>query len=142
MDPCYYTWRSARMYRFHRETTEESVSTLEDHVTQDPAAASEKNHLGDGAPPENGTGSISQHASLWRRVLGLENLEIKDQSRIFRLCISPLLLLRHPAAVWGSLMWAVTFTWVIIQGAVATQIFGYCTHRTISQQQLLETWSV
>ncbi|PMD12447.1 MFS general substrate transporter [Hyaloscypha hepaticicola] len=94
-------------------------------VLLDSVAALEKTHLGDGALPEIGTGSISQHASLWRRVLGLENLEIKDQSRIFRLCISPLLLLRHPAAVWGSLMWAVTFTWVIIQGAVATQIFGY-----------------
>jgi hypothetical protein len=113
---------------FHRETTEKSISTLEDHITQDSVAAVEKVLLNNGALLENGIGSVSQHASLWRRTLGLENVEIKDQSRIFRLCISPIFLLRHPAVVWGSLMWAVTFTWVIIQGAVATQIFGYAPY--------------
>jgi MFS family permease len=125
---------------FHRETTEESISTLEDHVTQDSVPTREKVPLGNEALLENGTGSVSQHVSLWRGALSLENIEIKDESRIFRLCISPLFLLRHPAVIWGSLMWAVTFTWVIIQGAVATQIFGYPL--IISQQRLLETSSV
>ncbi|KIW18725.1 hypothetical protein PV08_03014 [Exophiala spinifera] len=38
---------------------------------------------------------------------------------------TPLLLLRHPATIWACVMWSVTFTWVIIQGAVASQIFAY-----------------
>jgi hypothetical protein len=56
--------------------------------------------------------------------LGLQTLEIKDQSRIIQLCITPFLLLHHPAVIWGCIMWSVTFTWVIIQGAVATQVFA------------------
>ncbi|KAF2808831.1 MFS transporter-like protein [Mytilinidion resinicola] len=68
-------------------------------------------------------GSSSQPAPLWRRALGLQNLEIKDQSRVLKLCVTPLLILRHPAVIWGSAMWSVVFTWVIIQGAVADQIF-------------------
>jgi MFS family permease len=77
-----------------------------------------------GETPETQTGIISKRASLWRRALGIEHLEIKNQTRIIQHCIMPFFLLRHPAVIWGCIMWSVTFTWVIIQGAVATQIFS------------------
>ncbi|KAF2786915.1 MFS transporter-like protein [Melanomma pulvis-pyrius CBS 109.77] len=67
--------------------------------------------------------SSSSVAPLWRRILGLEDLEIKDQSRVLKLCMTPLFILRHPAVIWAAAMWSVVFTWVIIQGAVADQIF-------------------
>ncbi|RDW81265.1 uncharacterized protein DSM5745_04822 [Aspergillus mulundensis] len=38
-------------------------------------------------------------------------------------CIEPLSLLLHPIVAWGCIMWAVTFTWRILIGAVASQIF-------------------
>ncbi|TGO53192.1 hypothetical protein BCON_0128g00200 [Botryotinia convoluta] len=31
---------------------------------------------------------------------------------------------RHPAVLWGCLMWSVIFTWIILIGAVVSQIFG------------------
>ncbi|PYH87113.1 hypothetical protein BO82DRAFT_397041 [Aspergillus uvarum CBS 121591] len=37
--------------------------------------------------------------------------------------LSPLALLLHPIVIWGCIMWSVTFTWTILVGAVASQIF-------------------
>ncbi|ETS76476.1 hypothetical protein PFICI_11863 [Pestalotiopsis fici W106-1] len=37
--------------------------------------------------------------------------------------VAPLRLLRHPIIIWACAMWSVTFSWTIIQGAVADQIF-------------------
>jgi hypothetical protein len=39
--------------------------------------------------------------------------------------VEPLTLLLHPATIWACVMWSVTFSWVIIQGAVASQIFAF-----------------
>ena len=68
-------------------------------------------------------GASSSVVSLWRRVLGLRDLQIKNQRQILVVCIEPILILRHPTVIWSCAMWSVTFTWVIIQGAVADQIF-------------------
>ncbi|PYH46222.1 synaptic vesicle transporter [Aspergillus saccharolyticus JOP 1030-1] len=37
--------------------------------------------------------------------------------------VSPLAILLHPVVLWGCIMWSVTFTWTILLGAVASQIF-------------------
>jgi hypothetical protein len=60
---------------------------------------------------------------LWCRALGLRILPTKNQSRFLELSVTPILMLRHPAVLWSAAMWSVVFTWVIIQGAVADQIF-------------------
>jgi MFS family permease len=86
--------------------------------------AGEKNVLDDETSvPDLDVGSVAQVHTFWKRTIGLNGFEIRDQSRLLKLLVSPFLLLRHPAVVWGCCMWAVTFTWVIIQGAVASQIF-------------------
>jgi hypothetical protein len=71
-----------------------------------------------------GVGStVPAHLPFWRRALGLETLQIKNQSRLPRDCVTPILLLCHPAVVWGSAIWSVVFIWVFIQGAVADQVY-------------------
>jgi MFS family permease len=72
---------------------------------------------------DHGVGSASEQRSLWNGMMGLNGFKIQDQSRLLILLVEPFLLLRHPVVIWGCCMWAVTFTWVIIQGAVAAQIF-------------------
>ena len=55
--------------------------------------------------------------------IGLHLIEIKSFSHLPKMIVSPFLALRHPAVVWAAVMWSVFFTWVIIQGAVADQIY-------------------
>ncbi|KAH7357025.1 MFS transporter-like protein [Rhexocercosporidium sp. MPI-PUGE-AT-0058] len=109
---------------FDRQIADVDVETTEDHIPQSVSDSRQKESLNDEVVNDSTAGTVLLPSSLWSRALGLEHIEIKDQSRIFALCVSPLLLIRHPAIVWGSMMWAVTFTWVIIQGAIATQVFG------------------
>lgn len=45
-------------------------------------------------------------------------------SQVTRELWSPLTLAWYPANIWASLVWMVTFTWIIVQGGVATQIWG------------------
>lgn len=59
----------------------------------------------------------------WRNLLSLQNITFEHPSLLLPMLMSPLALLGHPAVLWGSAMWSVTFSWVIIQGAVADQIF-------------------
>jgi MFS family permease len=83
------------------------------------------NEVGSGRnSADTAQGSVITDAPRWKRFLGISHLQFTGQSRIFSLCISPFTLLRHPAALWACAMWAVTFTWVIIQGTVAVPIFG------------------
>jgi MFS family permease len=63
-------------------------------------------------------------APKWKSYLGVQTVSFTKQSRIIKLLVSPLTLLRHPAVIWASVMWSVTFTWVIIQGAIASQVFA------------------
>ncbi|KAL4961176.1 carbon-nitrogen hydrolase [Aspergillus stella-maris] len=44
-------------------------------------------------------------------------------TNLLRALIDPLALAINPIVIWGCLMWSVTFTWTILLGAVASQIF-------------------
>ncbi|WAO82870.1 MFS domain-containing protein [Fusarium falciforme] len=44
-------------------------------------------------------------------------------TQLIPILLRPLGLARHPAIIWACVMWSVTYGWVIIQGAVADQIF-------------------
>lgn len=44
-------------------------------------------------------------------------------SQVMQELWSPLTLAWYPANIWASLVWMVTFTWIIVQGGVATQIW-------------------
>jgi MFS family permease len=82
---------------------------------------------GTSTPPELGKTKLQTEphpASTWRRFLALDAVSSGAPSQVLAALIAPLSLLSHPVAIWGYLMWSVTFTWVIIQGAVADQIWG------------------
>lgn len=79
------------------------------------------------SPPESTDTKIHAEpytVSPWKRFLALDAVCSGDPSQVLAALIAPLSLLGHPVAIWGYLMWSVTFTWVIIQGAVADQIWG------------------
>ncbi|THV50301.1 hypothetical protein BGAL_0156g00090 [Botrytis galanthina] len=67
--------------------------------------------------------SYSQ-VSSWKYHFGFGAIRFRNQSRVFKLCVDPIILLAHPAVLWGCLMWSVIFTWIILIGAVVSQIFG------------------
>ncbi|KAF7883689.1 uncharacterized protein EAF02_005609 [Botrytis sinoallii] len=62
--------------------------------------------------------------SSWKYHFGFGAVKFRDQSRVFKLCVDPIILLAHPAVLWGCLMWSVVFTWIILIGTVVSQIFG------------------
>ncbi|KAK6598075.1 major facilitator superfamily transporter [Botrytis cinerea] len=62
--------------------------------------------------------------SSWKYHFGFGAVKFRNQSRVFKLCLDPIILLAHPAVLWGCLMWSVVFTWIILIGAVVSQIFG------------------
>lgn len=70
-----------------------------------------------------GIGSVIETSLMWKRVLGVETVKMGNTKEMATALISPLLLLRHPAVVWGCLMWMANFSWIIIQGSIATQIW-------------------
>ncbi|RDW63540.1 MFS transporter-21 [Coleophoma cylindrospora] len=113
---------------FERETTtEEPIRTLHHtEVNTVPYTPGEKETASD-ADNENEDSAVGQLIEPAKfnlsRDLGLGSLKIHDQLRIFEMCVTPIMLLRHPGVIWAAAMWSVTFTWVIIQGAVADQIF-------------------
>ncbi|KAL3488553.1 carbon-nitrogen hydrolase [Aspergillus germanicus] len=45
------------------------------------------------------------------------------ESNLFLALLEPLALTVHPIVAWACIMWSVTFTWTILLGAVASQIF-------------------
>ncbi|KAL4908877.1 hypothetical protein BDW74DRAFT_165598 [Aspergillus multicolor] len=55
-------------------------------------------------------------------VLGYDPRSLPPRN-ILLACLEPLTILLHPIIAWGCIMWAVTFTWTILLGAVASQIF-------------------
>jgi hypothetical protein len=79
------------------------------------------------SPPEatnTGLQTEPHPVSAWKEFFALDVVSSGDPSQVLAALIAPLGLLSHPVAIWGCLMWSVTFTWVIIQGAVASQIWG------------------
>ena len=69
-------------------------------------------------------GELQSSLSFRQSVLNINGFKCQGISHIIPELVGPVLLLRHPGVVWACAMWAVTFTWVIIQGAVASQIFA------------------
>ncbi|KAI8724335.1 MFS domain-containing protein [Fusarium sp. LHS14.1] len=61
--------------------------------------------------------------ALWKQILGLQNVQMQPVTQLIPVLLRPLGLPRHPDIVWACAMWSVTYSWVIIQGAVADQIF-------------------
>ncbi|PWY90286.1 MFS transporter [Aspergillus sclerotioniger CBS 115572] len=47
----------------------------------------------------------------------------RQQTNLLIALVEPLILIIHPIIAWGCIMWAVTFTWTILLGAVASQVF-------------------
>ncbi|EEU43803.1 uncharacterized protein NECHADRAFT_89568 [Fusarium vanettenii 77-13-4] len=52
-----------------------------------------------------------------------DHVQMQPVTQLIPILLRPLGLPRHPAIVWACAMWSVTYSWVIIQGAVADQIF-------------------
>ncbi|KAK2000879.1 MFS transporter [Colletotrichum falcatum] len=55
--------------------------------------------------------------------LGLHRMRRESFRRLPAMIASSFKALGHPVVIWASAMWSVFFTWVIIQGAVADQIY-------------------
>ncbi|KAJ5681338.1 uncharacterized protein N7477_001278 [Penicillium maclennaniae] len=60
---------------------------------------------------------------VWRSILRLQLVQVPGTRDFLTNIVQPLALLLHPIVIRGSLMWAVTFTWTILLGAVVSQIF-------------------
>lgn len=60
----------------------------------------------------------------WKKFFGLQHTQSVSAKGLLPGAYKPFLMLRHPATIWGCIMWSMTFTWVIVLGAVASQIFG------------------
>ncbi|KAI1019937.1 hypothetical protein LB503_006097 [Fusarium chuoi] len=63
-------------------------------------------------------------APPWKKICGVQHLQFASAKELLPGLVSPILMLRHPAVIWGCIMWSITFTWVIVLGTVADQIFG------------------
>lgn len=63
-------------------------------------------------------------SALWRRALGVQRVRFGKGSELVPLVLRPLMLLLHPAIMWTSATWAISFGWGIVTGLVASQIFG------------------
>ncbi|KAH7243730.1 major facilitator superfamily domain-containing protein [Fusarium redolens] len=59
----------------------------------------------------------------WKKIVGV-HLQFASAKELLPSLVSPVLMLRHPVVIWGCIMWSITFTWVIVLGTVADQIFG------------------
>ncbi|KAJ5295137.1 hypothetical protein PENANT_c035G04522 [Penicillium antarcticum] len=55
--------------------------------------------------------------------IGLDSVMFPDRPNLIIACIKPWYILIHPIVAWECVMWAVVFTWTILVGAVASQIF-------------------
>ncbi|KAJ5584530.1 uncharacterized protein N7459_004330 [Penicillium hispanicum] len=89
----------------------------------------------DAADPEKEKGGIvavsdpavdqsrSTSGSLMACILGDSSLRPPAPHNLLVACVKPLAILPHPVVLWECVMWAVVFTWTILLGAVASQIF-------------------
>lgn len=73
--------------------------------------------------PEEAMDDTPGRVALWRRCLGMKNFEPQGFRNLLPMMLSPILLLRHPAILWACAMWSVTFSWTIILGGIADQIY-------------------
>lgn len=73
---------------------------------------------------ERASMTTSMDSTTWKRIMGVQHVRMGSLSQLGRKTWSPLTLAWYPGNVWASLVWMVTFTWIIVQGGVATQIWG------------------
>ncbi|KAH8647074.1 MFS transporter-like protein [Tricladium varicosporioides] len=91
-----------------RESTEKKAMDLEStQVTESPQL-----------------GSSSTKRPKWQHVLGVQYAAFDNPVRILPALGAPLILLAHPVVIWSCAMWSVVFTWVIIIGTTASQIYA------------------
>ncbi|KAI0168508.1 major facilitator superfamily domain-containing protein [Pestalotiopsis sp. NC0098] len=69
-------------------------------------------------------GARKQDIPAWKAFLGLPRHSYKGCMHLVAILLEPFRLLLNPIVIWACAMWSVAFSWVIIQGAVADQIFG------------------
>ncbi|KXJ85322.1 major facilitator superfamily domain-containing protein [Microdochium bolleyi] len=67
---------------------------------------------------------FTPNRKIWRRLLGVQHIRFGTFGDVWRGLVEPLALLWHPAAIWSCVLWSIIFTWVIVLGAVAAQIFS------------------
>ncbi|EXK36905.1 hypothetical protein FOXG_09019 [Fusarium oxysporum f. sp. lycopersici 4287] len=70
------------------------------------------------------TAPVVESVTPWKKICGLQHLQFASAQELLPSLVSPILMLRHPVVIWGCIMWSITFTWVIVLGTVADQIFG------------------
>lgn len=69
------------------------------------------------------TTPVVESVTPWK-ISGVQHLQFASAEELLPSLVSPILMLRHPVVIWGCIMWSITFTWVIVLGTVADQIFG------------------
>ncbi|KAH6681434.1 MFS transporter-like protein [Halenospora varia] len=91
-----------------RESTEKKVTDLQ----STPVAET----------PQLGTSNTQR--ARWQNILGVQHGAFNSPTRILSALVAPLTLLAHPVVIWSCAMWSVVFTWVIIIGTTASQIYA------------------
>jgi MFS family permease len=76
----------------------------------------------------------SKTAPFWKRVLVIEGFQLGSLRDLTVGLTRPIAFLRHPVAIWSCLLWSIIFTWVIILGAVADQVFAAPPYNMIPSQ--------
>ncbi|QQK48093.1 Major facilitator superfamily domain, general substrate transporter [Penicillium digitatum] len=89
------------------------------HTPKDENSAAEKMNTGSSLHAT----SEEPRCSWWSSTFAFSQVKSNRKSSLLMACIKPLYLIWHPIAIWGCLMWSVTFTWAILLGAVVSQIF-------------------
>ncbi|EXA38212.1 hypothetical protein NW761_012704 [Fusarium oxysporum] len=70
------------------------------------------------------TAPVVESVTPWKKICGVQHLQFASAKELLPSLVSSILMLRHPVVIWGCIMWSITFTWVIVLGTVADQIFG------------------
>ncbi|KAK6222289.1 hypothetical protein LQW54_000989 [Pestalotiopsis sp. IQ-011] len=73
---------------------------------------------------KNTPGAFETTTSAWRALIGVPKHSYQGSTHLVGILLAPFKLLLNPIVIWACAMWSVAFSWVIIQGAVADQIFG------------------
>lgn len=89
-----------------------------------PAHPTDSPDVGTTRPDESKTRSVTTEIPAWKAFLGLPRHSYKSSMHLVAILFEPFKLLLNPIVIWACAMWSVAFSWVIIQGAVADQIFG------------------
>ncbi|VUC30628.1 unnamed protein product [Clonostachys rosea] len=106
---------------------EEPKSEMLDDSAIDRVKISELSPAQKGFGTDTSMGSAAtedDRVPVWKKILGIESIQFKPLSELVLMLTTPVSLLQHPVVLWSGAMWSTTFSWTIIQGAVADQIFA------------------